>query len=147
MKALAVRADRGSAVLEFIVIAVLVIVPLAYVVSSVMRVQAATMASTQAVREAARAFATADSVGQGRAAAITAAQVAFEDQGFVLPESAIGIQCPRACLEPGSSITVTLDWQVGLPWMPSSLAQGRSMSVPIDVVHVVPVDTYRLTRP
>ncbi|MBU6246047.1 MAG: hypothetical protein KGP12_12605 [Actinomycetales bacterium] len=142
-----VVAERGSAVLEFIVIGVLVIVPMAYVVTSVMRVQAATMASTQAVREAARAFATADSVAQGRAAAVTAAQVAFEDQGFVLPESAMRIQCLRACLEPGSSITVDLDWQVGLPWMPSSLAQGRSMSVPIDVVHVVPVDTYRLTRP
>jgi len=142
-----VVAERGSALLEFIVIGVLVIVPMAYIVTSVMRVQAATMASTQAVREAARAFATADSASQGRQAAVTAAQVAFEDQGFVLPESALRIQCSRACLEPGSSITVDLDWQVGLPWIPASLAQGRSVSVPIDVVHVAPVDTYRLTRP
>ena len=63
--------DRGSAVLEFIVIGVLILVPMAYIVMSVMRVQAASMASTQAVREAARAYATADSVSQGRAAAVT----------------------------------------------------------------------------
>gem|GEM_PF-234578 len=139
--------ERGSAVLEFIVIGVLILVPMAYVVMSVMRVQAATMASTQAVREAARAYATADSVAQGRAAAITAAQVAFEDQGFVLPDSALQVRCVGSCLAPGSSIQVDLDWRVDLPWLPTSLSQGRSGSVPIDAVHTARVDTYRLTQP
>lgn len=139
--------DRGSAVLEFIVIGVLILVPMAYIVMSVMRVQAATMASTQAVREAARAYATADSVAEGRAAAITAAQVAFEDQGFLLPESALRVDCLGGCLAPGSSIQVDLDWRVDLPWIPASLSQGRSASVPIDAVHTARVDTYRLTQP
>lgn len=143
----AASSDRGSAVLEFIVIGVLVLVPMAYIVMSVMRVQAATMASTQAVREAARAYATADSVGQGQAAAITAAQVAFEDQGFALPESALQVRCLGACLEPGTSIQIDLGWRVDLPWIPASLSQGRSASVPIDAVHTVRVDTYRLTQP
>ena len=48
-------ADRGSAVIEFIVIGVLVLVPLAYISMCVMRVQAATVASSLAVREAGRA--------------------------------------------------------------------------------------------
>jgi len=139
--------DRGSAVLEFIVIGVLVLVPMAYVVMSVMRVQAASMASTQAVREAARAYATADSVAEGRAAAVTAAQVAFEDQGFVLPDSALTVSCLGDCLAPGSAIQVDLDWRVDLPWMPATLSQGRSGSVPIDAVHTARVDTYRLTQP
>jgi hypothetical protein len=134
-------------VLEFIVIGVLVLVPMAYVVMSVMRVQAATMASTQAVREAARAYATSDSVAQGRAAALTAAQVAFEDQGFVLPESALRVSCLGSCLAPGSSIHVDLDWHVDLPWMPASLSEGRSTSVPIEAVHTARVDTFRLTQP
>lgn len=139
--------ERGSAVLEFIIIGVLILVPMAYIVMSVMRVQAASMATSQAVREAARAYATADSVAQGQAAAVTAAQVAFEDQGFVLPESALQIRCLGGCLEPGSSIQVDLGWRVDLPWVPASLSQGRSASVPIDAVHTVRVDTYRLTQP
>lgn len=143
----AIREDRGSAVLEFIVIGVLVLVPLAYVVISVMTVQAATLASTQAVREAARAFSTADSVSQGNAAAVTAAQVAFEDQGFTLPKDALRIGCPGGCLEPGSSIDVHLSWGVDLPWLPASLAESRALTVPIEVAHTTPVDSYRLTQP
>lgn len=143
----AIREDRGSAVLEFIVIGVLVLVPIAYVVISVMTVQAATLASTQAVREAARAFSSADSVGQGNAAAVTAAQVAFEDQGFTLPKDALRIGCPGGCLEPGTSIDVRLSWSVDLPWLPASLAESRAMTVPIEAVHSTPVDSYRLTQP
>ncbi len=143
----AIREERGSAVLEFIVVGVLVLVPLAYVVISVMTVQAATLASTQAVREAARAFSTSDSVSQGNAAAVTAAQVAFEDQGFTLPKDALLIGCPGGCLEPGSSIDVRLSWGVDLPWLPASLAESRAMTVPIEAVHTAPVDSYRLTLP
>lgn len=139
--------ERGSAVLEFLVIGVLVLVPMAYIVMSVMRVQAASMASTQAVREAARAYATADSVSQGNQAAITAAEVAFEDQGFNLPASALQVRCLGSCLEPGSSVQVELGWRVDLPWIPASLSQGRSASVPIDAIHTARVDTYRLTQP
>lgn len=143
----AARRERGSAVLEFLVIGVLVLLPMAYIVMSVMRVQAASMASTQAVREAARAYATADSVSQGHRAAITAAEVAFEDQGFTLPESALQVRCLGGCLAPGSSIQVELGWRVDLPWIPASLSQGRSASVPIDAIHTARVDTYRLTQP
>ena len=38
------RVDRGSAVVEFIVIGVLVLVPISYAVLSIMRVQAAAFA-------------------------------------------------------------------------------------------------------
>ena len=53
--------DQGSAVLEFLIIGLLVLVPLLYVLLTVLRVESAVMASTQAVREAGRAFMMADS--------------------------------------------------------------------------------------
>ena len=134
--------ESGSAVIEFIVVAVLVLIPMCYVVLTVMRVQAATYASTQAVREAGRAFSMADSVGGGVRAARIAADLAFADQGFEGPSSNLRISCtPGECLSPGSNVQVRLDWQVPLPWLPSSFAVDRS--IPISAVHEVPVDVYR----
>lgn len=136
--------DRGSAVTEFLVIGVLILMPLAYIVMSVMRVQAAAFASSQAAREAGRAFVSADSVPLGHQRADVAARLAFLDQGFELPGSALSITCGGGnCLTPGAVVSVDLDWAVDLPWIPSSLAGGRSLSVPIHAMHEVPVDVFR----
>lgn len=136
--------DRGSAVTEFLVIGVLVLMPLAYIVMSVMRVQAAAFASSQAAREAGRAFVSADSVPLGHQRADVAARLAFLDQGFELPPSSLSITCGGGdCLAPGAVVSVDLDWAVDLPWIPSSLAGGRSFSVPIHAMHEVPVDVFR----
>ena len=138
--------DQGSAVIEFLIVALVVLVPMAYIVMSVMRVQAATFASTQAAREAGRAFVTADSPAQARQRALVAARLAFADQGFDLKDSALGIDCGvAACLSPGGAVTIDLDWSVDLPWIPNSLSGGRSVSVPIHAVHSVPVDVYRVS--
>ena len=134
--------DRGSAVLEFIVVGVLVLIPIAYLVLSVMRVQAAAFASTQAVREAARAFATADSVPRAQQRAVAAARLAFVDQGFALPADVLTVSCrPAACLTPGGAIDVVAQWSVPLPWLPATF--GDVAAVPITATHSVPVDTYR----
>ena len=138
-------ADEGNAVIEFVIIGVLVLIPMAYLVLCVMRVQAATFASTQAVREAGRAFNSADSVRQGHVSARTAARLAFSDQGFEFPESALRISCPASpCLAAGSVAEVSLNWQVLLPWIPAGLTSA--VSVPIEVHHLAPVDDYRVTE-
>ena len=138
--------DRGSAVTEFLVIGVLVLVPISYIVMSVMRVQAAAFASSQAAREAGRAFVTSESGAHGQQRAEVAARLAFADQGFELPASALRITCGGSdCLAPGGVVSIDLDWAVDLPWIPSSLAGGRSFSVPIRAVHEVPVDAFRVS--
>lgn len=135
--------DRGSALLEFIVVGVLILVPIAYLVLSVMRVQAAVFASTQAVREAGRAFVTADSVPRAQQRALSAARLAFNDQGFALPAQALTVRCrPAHCLTPGGVVDVEARWVVPLPWLPATL--GEVASVPIRAVHTLPVDTYRV---
>jgi hypothetical protein len=135
--------DRGSAVLEFIVVGVLVLIPIAYLVLSVMRVQAAVFASTQAVREAARAFVTADSATRAQQRAVSAARLAFVDQGFALPAQALTVRCrPTACLTPGGTIDVEANWAVPLPWLPATF--GDVAAVPIRAAHTLPVDTYRV---
>lgn len=136
--------EAGTAVVEFIVVAVLLLVPLAYGIASIMRVQAASEATVQAAREAGRAFVTADSPVQGRWRAEAAARLAFTDQGFEVPGTALRIECGvEGCLTPGSEVTVLIDWRVPLPWMPAGLF--ASAEVPIAAEHKVPVDVYRLS--
>lgn len=134
--------DRGSAVLEFIVVGVLILIPIAYLVLSVMRVQSAVFASTQAVREAGRAFMSADSTPAGHQRAQAAARIALADQGFTSPVSAVQVRCNPTCLAPGSSVQLALDWNVALPWLPASLEAVAS--VPIHATHALTVDTYRI---
>lgn len=136
--------DRGSAVVEFIALGVGVLVPLGYIVLAAAGVQAAVFASTQAVREAGRAFVSASTSGEAQARAQGAARLAFDDHGLELPPGALTVSCPGGqCLTPGATVTVELAWRVPVPWLPESLAGSAPGLVPVHVRHVVPVDDYR----
>jgi hypothetical protein len=98
------RSDEGSAVVEFIIVGIAVLVPMVYVVQCAMTVHAAALASSQAVREAGRAFSTAATEAQGRERASIAGRLAFADQGLALPPGALRVTCPDGpCLSPGSA--------------------------------------------
>src|SRR5206468_1376984 len=64
-------ADEGNAIIEFIFVAVLVMVPLVYLIITVAVVQRARLAATNAARDVGRAIATSDTLADapGRAAA------------------------------------------------------------------------------
>ena len=126
--------DRGAAVVEFIVLGMAVLVPVAFLVLAVASVQSAAFASAQAVREAGRAFASASTPRAAAERATAAARLALADQGFVLPADALALSCPRgSCLSPGSIVVVRLDWQVQVP----------GLAIPIEATQVVPVDDFR----
>src|SRR6476661_4230607 len=74
--------ERGSAVVEFVFLAVLLMVPLFYLVMVLARLQAGAYAVSGAAREAGRAYTTARVPAQAPARAEAAAGVAFSDQGF-----------------------------------------------------------------
>lgn len=138
------KGESGSALIEFLVIGVGILVPIAYLVLAAGAVQAAVFASTSAVREAGRAFVTSSSADQGRLRASTAATLAFEDHGIDLPGDALQVGCSGGpCLAPGSTVVIVVDWRVPLPWLPASLAGSAPALVPIRVEHRVPVDDYR----
>ena len=131
--------DAGEAVMEFIVIAVAVMLPVVFLVMAIMSVQSAATASSHAVREAARAFMLAATPDEGMRRARAAAAIALSDQGFDLPDGALRISC-RACLEPGSTAAVALDWSVPLPLVP---VLDGVVSVPVHASHRVVIDAYR----
>ena len=74
--------DAGNALIEFVFIAVLILIPLVYFVVAIASVQRSTVAVTHAAREAGRAFATADSTDQGVQRAEVAVRLALADQGL-----------------------------------------------------------------
>ena len=75
------RGDEGTALVEFVGLAVLLLVPLVYLLLSVFSVQRAAFAVTQAAREAGRAYATAPSTSSARDRGAYAAQLALISQG------------------------------------------------------------------
>src|SRR3954464_11281688 len=74
--------DQGSAVIEFVAIGVLLLVPLVYLVLAMGRVQAASFAADGSARAAARAFVTAADDDDARRRAAIAVQLGLRDQGF-----------------------------------------------------------------
>lgn len=138
------RDDRGSAVLEFLAVVVALLVPITYVVTCVAAVESAAYATSQAVREAGRAFVTAGGASQGRVRALAAARLAFVDHGLELPPGALRVQCVDGpCLTPGSAVVVDLDWSLPLPWLPASISDGAPAAVPVRATHRLPVDDFR----
>lgn len=142
--------DAGTAIIEFIFVAVIVMVPLVYLIVAVAGVQRSELAVSQAAREAGRAFATSDRADQAIARAEVAVRIALHDQG--LPDDAelryipAGEDCadePPAVtpqLRPGAEFTVCVRRRVTIPAVPNVLLGKGIITWGEYVVHI---DDYR----
>lgn len=125
-------ADRGSAVVEFVVVGCALIPLVALGIASAVAVHTAATATSAAAREAARAFVGSSSVAAGQGRATAAARLAFADRGLDLPGSALRLACDGPCLAPGSAVVVTLDWAMPLPFLPGSVSLVSEQRMPVD---------------
>ena len=122
------RDDHGSALVEFVFIALVVFVPLVYVVAGFSAVQRGVFASTAAAREAGRAIGTAPDVATGLARAEDAVRIAVEDQKVEATDvriayAAAGASCDAAgsytpTLAPGEEFSVCVTVTVRIPLLP-----------------------------
>lgn len=141
--------ERGSAVVEFSWLAILLMVPLVYAVLAVFDVQRSAFAVSSAARAAGRAFTQAPSEASARGLATQAAALAFRDQHLEPDPRSMHIVCapdPANCLSPGSVVTVAVSRQVPLPLLPSILG-GQRPSIRVAAEHRLPFGTYREDRP
>lgn len=137
------RRDEGSALVEFVWLAVLLMIPLAYVVLAAVSVQRAAFAETAAAREAARAYATAGSDAVGEARAEAAVALAMHDQGVDWQPTDRVVSCGDCSYAPGSTFTVDLHTVVALPFVPAWLCGGRCVAgVPVSAHHPERLDCY-----
>jgi Flp pilus assembly protein TadG len=137
------REEHGTALVEFAWLGILLLVPLTDVVLSVSEVQRGAYAVSTASRSAARAFSLAPTPAEGEARARAAVRTALEDQGLDGHRFDLAISCDPAgaCLEPGSTVTVSLRTNVDLPLLPDSLG-GNKPSFRLDSTQQLPYGTY-----
>jgi Flp pilus assembly protein TadG len=139
------RGERGSALVEFIWLGILLIVPLVWVVMSIFEVQRGAFAVSAAARAAGRAYALAGSDAEGAARARAAARQALADQGLDAAPLEITVACspyPHSCHAGTSVVTVRVASSVGLPWLPSTFGLG-SPDFALDATHTVPIGQYQ----
>jgi hypothetical protein len=123
-----IQTEQGSALVEFVFIAMVVFVPLVYIVAGFSAVQRGVFASTSAAREAGRAIGTAPDPLTGRQRALRAAQLAVEDQSvqatdLQLAYAPVGAGCGAAgvytpTLTPGEEFSVCVTVTVRIPLLP-----------------------------
>ncbi|MCW2566848.1 MAG: hypothetical protein JWN54_945 [Mycobacterium sp.] len=144
--------EDGAAVVEFVFVAVLVLVPLMYLVLAASALQRNALGVTQAAREAGRAFATAEDETAGLERATYAVQVALTDQGLDGSGAAIrwvevGGGCAGASvvptLAPGAEFGVCVLRTFRLPAVPGYLDGGGNTVSGVFTVHV---DDFRSLR-
>lgn len=137
------RSEEGSAIIEFVFLGVLMLVPLIYLVMALARVQAGSFAVTAAAREAGRAFVTAETGEDAAARARAATNVAFADQGFDGMGTLV-IECSTSpCLTPEARIETTARVTVPLPLIPAFARDVVPLEVPLEASHLSTVDRFR----
>lgn len=134
--------------MEFCWLALLLLVPLVYIVLAVFDAQRAGFATAEAARVAGRAFLTAPDQDTGRLRAELAVRLAFADQGVDYAPH-VRVTCrpePDACLSPGSVVTIRVWGTVPLPLMPAVFG-GHRPGIRVESEHTAPYGEFREARP
>ena len=136
-----ISGDDGNALVEFSYLAVLLMVPLVYVLLTVFQVQRAAFGVTEAARQAGRAYATATDGAQGAARARVAAELALRDQGLELCRTCLA--APTGELVLGGTISVRVEHRVVLPLVGGLFRGVVPPSIPVRATHVEVIDRFR----
>jgi hypothetical protein len=142
------RTEAGSALVEFTWLAILLLIPLVYVVITLVTVQRSAYGATEAARAAGRAYILAPDVETAGKRAFDAARLSMQDQGVVIEPRNVAIRCkptPQSCLQPGSSVEVTVHVDVELPLVPTIYGRAPA-SIAIRASHQETYGVYRESR-
>ncbi|CAL8898585.1 hypothetical protein [Kocuria varians] len=128
--------DRGSAIVEFIGLGLLLLVPVVYLVVTVARVQAGSFAVVAAAEEAGQAVSVLEAKDLNRTGVHDVAAVAAQDHGFEPQDLAVTVDCSDGtCEAPGAVARVHASLTVDLPGMPGFVtANVATLSADVSVV-------------
>lgn len=141
-----IASDEGRALLEVIFLAVLLLIPVVYILISVLRLQAATFAVTQAARDAGRAIDSSVDLAQGVTRAREIAALDLQDQN--IPDGRLrlefypagsgctgGAQVPPS-LDGGATFDVCVTAVLTLPGVPTVLTGSDNTISGVYTVHI-----------
>ncbi len=143
------RDDAGSALVEFSWLAIILLVPLIWIVMSVFEVQQGAFATSAAARAAGRAYALAPDDASGEARARAVVEQVLADQGTPGQQARVEITCeaPGGNCHVGTAvITIRVDSGVDLPFFPVILGK-QAVSFSLDASHTVPIGQYVESAP
>ena len=128
--------DGGNAIVEFVFVAVAVLVPLVYLLVSVGVVQRAQAAVGEAARDVGRAYATSPDAPSAAARVAAASRLALAGAGLQDGEAPVFVPAGAGCdatpieptFEPGAEFAVCVRRNVDLPVIPTVL-QGKGITV------------------
>lgn len=160
-------ADAGSAIVEFLGVSLVLLVPTVYLVLVLGALQRAAFAVDGAAREAVRAWTTtsahaqaaddgdddapgapgdppgAAETGDPAARALAAVGIALADQGLPSPTpQTLSMTCAPDCRTPGSRLTATVEVEVTLPGVPAWLADVVPLVVPVSASATSSLDAF-----
>jgi Flp pilus assembly protein TadG len=111
--------ERGSAVVEFTFLALLLMVPLVYFIITVSQIQGGSFAVLGAADQAAKVYVAQPDAATAQAAAEQAVAIALADFGHPVEAARVTTTCnPADCQAAGSAVTVTVSLTVPLPFIP-----------------------------
>jgi hypothetical protein len=115
----AADAERGSAVVEFTFLSLLLMVPVVYFIITIGQLQGGSFAVVGAAEQAAKVYVAQPDAASGRAAAEQAVQLALADHGHPAENASLETSCnPADCSAAGTAVTVTVRLTVPLPFVP-----------------------------
>ncbi len=139
-------ADAGRAIIEVVFLAVLMLIPIIYLLISLIRIQAATLAVTQAARDAGRAIDTAPTIDDGIARARQIAAIDLEDQHIPSGNITLQFVSPGAActtdhtvvpsLAPGDVYDLCITTTLTLPGIPTIVTGSNNTATGVYTIHI-----------
>ncbi len=148
--------DEGSAIVEFLGMSLVLLIPLLYLVVALARIQAGAYGSEFAAREASRGAVVAgvralenganldQATGLASRRGNAIAALAVEDFGFDVDRSTrVTFACdPQPCLSPGSDLVAMVEITVDLPGVPGFVSSWLPLGVTVSSTAASSVDGF-----
>lgn len=112
--------EDGSALVEFLALALLLLIPVVYLILTLTQLHAGQFAASSAAQSAMRVFIAAPDSDTAHERAAAAVRIALDDQGFTdvsIPQ-ALSIECSNGCSNPSSRIHISVAIPVHVPGIP-----------------------------
>ena len=136
--------ESGTALVEFIWLGLILLVPVVWILLSVFEVQRGAFAVTAAARAAGRAYALAPDDVQGADRARAVARQVLDDQGAEDMPLGLEVRCTTGegrCHEGTAVITVTVTSGVEIAFLPDFLRSGPT-DFELEAEHTVPIGRF-----
>jgi len=151
-----VGVDDGGAIVEFLGMSLLLLVPLVYLILALARIQAGTYAAEAAADAASRAAVVDGVAALDRGASVSSAVAASANRanavvGVTLSDfsfdagsdSTLRLTCTsNPCFAPGSDIRAEVEIEVSFPGVPSFIRSWLPLSVTVSAASASPVDGF-----